>query len=156
MLGAQFVQLWLDNARKGWTVAYSPGPHDATTARAAIRNTLAARLEPAVVDYLDRLLLLVPTRYSLAELEATRAGLGQVVSTERRFSSYGMGCALSDSVRIEVSVGEPGDARAASARRVPAGTVRRHGRGPVRHRLRRPGGPRRRGRAAADDPAAAA
>jgi hypothetical protein len=108
VLGAQFVSLRIDNVRKGWTVAYSPGAHDATTARAAIREVLAARLDPAAVDYLDRLLLLQPTRYSRAELEPIQEQLFAVMQAEQGlFSMMAIGCGWSDAYRVEISVGDP-------------------------------------------------
>lgn len=105
VLGPQFTMLWADNFRQGWTVAYSPGPHDATTARAAIRAHLAAGgLGPATVDYLDSTLLLVPTPYSLADLESVRAQVGSIAQANGPIASFGIGCAGSDAVRLEIRV----------------------------------------------------
>ena len=104
VLGAQFTLLWADNYRQGWTVAYSPGPHDATTARAAIREHLAARLDAATVDYLDSTLLLVPTPHSLADLESVQAQVGSLVQGKGLVASFGIGCGGSDGVRVEIRV----------------------------------------------------
>lgn len=108
VLGSQFTYEWLDNQRLGWTVAFSPGTHDATSARAAFRAALAGRLTSAEVDYLDSTLLLVPTPHALAELKALQAPLFALLQSERDlFSGFGLGCSWSDGVRVQVSVGSP-------------------------------------------------
>jgi hypothetical protein len=107
VLGPQFTYLWLDNQRLGWSVAFSPGAHDATSARAAFRAALVGRLTPAEIDYLDSTLLLLPTPHALADLEALRAPLFALMQSERGlFSSLMLGCDWSDGVRVQVGVGE--------------------------------------------------
>jgi hypothetical protein len=102
VLGAQFGMLWLDHTRGGWSVAFSPGTHDATSARAAIRDYLAARLDPATVVYLDSTLHLLPTPYSRAELDAVMAQLAPVVAP---LGISTIGCQWSDGLRVEISLG---------------------------------------------------
>lgn len=70
VLGDQFVMLWADTPRQGWSVAFSPGAHDAATARAAIDAYLASRVSAADRDYLMGALTLLPTPYGKAELDA--------------------------------------------------------------------------------------
>jgi hypothetical protein len=104
-LGAQHVSLWLDHARHGWTVAFSPGAQDATTTRAAIRSYLAARLPASEVDYLDRTLTLLPTPYTLAQLHPiVTAMLPSVLDQNGILSGVSVGCELSDGFRVELSV----------------------------------------------------
>lgn len=108
VLGSQLAMLWLDFARQGWTVAYSPGSHDATSARAAVRSYLATRLDPAAVDFLDRTLTLLPTPYSKAELDALAPQmLALLQNGHHLFSSVGTGCQWSDGVRIQLGVVDP-------------------------------------------------
>ena len=128
VLGSQFTYEWLDNQRLGWTVAFSPGTHDATSARAAFRAALAGRLTSAEVDYLDSTLLLVPTPHALAELKALQAPLFALLQSERDlFSGFGLGCSWSDGVRVQVSVGSPETPEVRRAGRGAARAVRRPG-----------------------------
>lgn len=106
VLGPQYVLLWADTPRQGWTVAFSPGAHDATTARAAIRADLATRVSAQDVDYLDRTLTLLPTPYSRADLDAASAELAQQISATSLVGSFGVGCSWSDAVRIEVGIAD--------------------------------------------------
>jgi hypothetical protein len=108
VLVSQFVMHRLDPIRQGWAVAFSPGTYDATTARTAIRDDLAARTSAEDAAYLMDTLLLQPTPYSKAELDAVFAQVGERMRTQPGlFSSAGIGCMLSDGVRVEVSVGTP-------------------------------------------------
>jgi hypothetical protein len=106
-LGAQHVNLWLDTPRQGWSVAFSPGPLDATTARAAILERLATRFTPDQVAYLDQHLTLLPTPYSHAELRAVASQLAGLVGGDL-FSHAAIGCRLSDAVRVELAIAPEG------------------------------------------------
>lgn len=104
-LGAQLVWVWLDHERHGWTAAFTPGAQDATTARAAARSHLSTRLPASEVDFLDSALTLLPTPYSVAELQSiVTAMLPSVLDQTGILSGVGLGCQLSDGVRVELSV----------------------------------------------------
>lgn len=108
VLGGQFVMHRLDPGRQGWAVAFSPGQYDASTGRAAIAAYLAEHASAADAAYLLDTLLLQPTPYSKADLDAVFAQVGEIMRTNAGlFSSAGVGCLLSDGVRVEVSVGTP-------------------------------------------------
>ncbi|MDA0173167.1 hypothetical protein OJ998_28960 [Solirubrobacter taibaiensis] len=104
VLGGQFVMLWLDNWRQGWSVAFSPGAQDATSARSAVRGALAARLDPAAVDYLDSTLQLVPTPYSDAELQSVMAQVFPLLTANGITAGGSISCGESDAVRVELDV----------------------------------------------------
>lgn len=107
VLGAQYVMLWADTQRQGWAVAFSPGTHDATTARVAIDAYLASRVSAADKDYLMGALTLLPTPYSLAELTAVQDALYPLGAIPAFASGGGITCQHSDGVRVEVGIADP-------------------------------------------------
>jgi hypothetical protein len=104
VLGNQFVMLWVDTPRQGWSVAFSPGPHDAASARAAIDSFLATRVSAADKDYLMGALTLLPTPYSKAELDAVvNALLPAVMDQTGILSGAEVSCVGTD-VHVTVTV----------------------------------------------------
>lgn len=105
VLGDQFVMLWPDTPRQGWSVAFSPGTHDAASAREAIRATVAPQLSAADTEYVMNALLLVPTPYSLAELNAAQADASAKFTTMPGVPFLiGIDCRM-DAVRVRVGIG---------------------------------------------------
>ena len=105
VLGAQFTGIWADTPRQGWSVAFAPGPQDASTARAGIHDYLAARLSPDDVAYLDSTLNLFPVPYSEAELNAVRDAILEVAKANPGLiSGIGNECNTSDAFRVGVGI----------------------------------------------------
>jgi hypothetical protein len=105
-LGAQFVMLWLDTPRQGWTVAFAPGALDATSARAAIRQALQSRFDAAKLGYLDQRLTVLPTPYRIDELKPVQDQVAAIAQTDGAgfISGAGITCLSSDAVRVEVTL----------------------------------------------------
>lgn len=102
VLGDQFVMLWADTHRQGWSVAFTPGTHDATTARAAIDAYLASRVSAADKDYLMSALTLLPTPYGKLELDAiVNALVPAVLDQSGILSGVGVSC---EGTRVHVAV----------------------------------------------------
>lgn len=118
VFGTQYVKLWVDIPRAGWSVAFSPGPHDGTTARAAISEHLRTLVSAADHDFLMGTLTLLPTPYSAAELNAVMDELFPLMTDEASIvSGLGQDCDFSDGVRVQVGVTLPDtpESRARSA-----------------------------------------
>ena len=83
-----------------------PG-HDAASARAAIHDHLAARLSADDVSFLDSTLFLFAVPYSEAELLPVLDTVARSVGRTNLTSSWGIGCAVSDAVRVQLGIASP-------------------------------------------------
>jgi len=109
VLGAQFAGVWLSGAVPGWVVGLAPGPLDPAAARAAILDRISAHYTPAETTHLAERLHLDPQPYGDADLRATRDAVEARLRGEASGTPWGagVGCALSDARRVEVTLYQP-------------------------------------------------
>ncbi|MDA0164158.1 hypothetical protein OM076_28045 [Solirubrobacter ginsenosidimutans] len=104
-LGAQYTGFWFDTARQGLSVAFAPGPLDATTARAAIVRELAADFTPDQIAFVEPKLNLLQDEFSEAELNAAWQQVGATIVASGLDMTSSVGCFGSGAWRVIVTRG---------------------------------------------------